>query len=133
MSKAARKQLGIQPEVVKNNDKHAVICTHELHISQDLMCQDPTSKHWYPAVIQSLCSEPRKLQDTYKRWYCLQKNPVLSEVIYTSETRTLNLLSVCYPQWHNLPICGQWNKLSTWSLIQWTITYKTDKQTKKGL
>ena len=59
MSNAARKQLGIQPEVVRNNDKHVVLPTHDLHVSQDVMYQDSTSKHWYPAVIQSLCSEPR--------------------------------------------------------------------------
>ena len=59
MPNAARKQLGIQPEVVRNNDKHAVLPTHDLHVGQDAMYQDSASKHWYPAVIQSLCSEPR--------------------------------------------------------------------------
>ena len=59
ISNAARKQLGIQPEVVKNNDRHAVLPMHDLHVGQDVMYQDSTSKHWYPAVIQSLCSEPR--------------------------------------------------------------------------
>ena len=59
MSNAARKQLGIQPQVVRNNDKHAVLPTHNLHVGQDVMYQDSASKHWYPAVIQSLCSEPR--------------------------------------------------------------------------
>ena len=59
MSNAARKQLGIQPEIVSNNDKHAVLPTHDLHVGQDVMYQDSTSKHLYPAIIQSLCSEPR--------------------------------------------------------------------------
>ena len=40
-------------------DKHAVLPTHDLHVGQDVMYQDSTSEHWYPAVIQSLCSEPR--------------------------------------------------------------------------
>ena len=56
LSNAARKQFGIQPEVVRKNDKHAVFPTHDLHVGQDVMYQDSTSKHWYPAVIQSLCS-----------------------------------------------------------------------------
>ena len=56
MSNAARKQLGIMPEVVRNNDKHAVLPTHDLHVGQDVMHQDSASKHWYPVVIQSLCS-----------------------------------------------------------------------------
>ena len=32
MLHAARKQLGIQPEVVRNSDKHAVLPTHDLHV-----------------------------------------------------------------------------------------------------
>ena len=34
MSNAARKQLAIQPEVIKNNDKHAVLPTHNVHVGQ---------------------------------------------------------------------------------------------------
>ena len=59
MSNAARIQLGIQPEVVRNDDKHAALPTHDLHVSQDVMYQDSTSKCWYPAVIESLFTEPR--------------------------------------------------------------------------
>ena len=51
MSNATRKQLGIQPEVVRNNNKHAVLLTHDLQVGHDVMYQDSTSKHWYPAVI----------------------------------------------------------------------------------
>ena len=59
MSNAARKQLGIQPEIIKNSDKHAALPTHDLNVGQHVMCQDSTSKCWYPAVIDSFCSEPR--------------------------------------------------------------------------
>ena len=58
-SNAARKQFGIQPEVIRNTDKHVVLPTHDLHVGEDVMYQGSTSKHWYPAIIQSLCSEPR--------------------------------------------------------------------------
>ena len=54
MSNAVRKQLGIQPEVIRNNDKHAVLPAHDLHVGQQVMHQDSASKHWYPAVIDSL-------------------------------------------------------------------------------
>ena len=47
-------------------------------------------------------------------------------------TRTLTLPSVCHPQGHNLPICVQWYKLSTRSLLQWTITYKYRQADQKG-
>ena len=59
MPNAARKYVGIQPEVVRNNDKHVVLPTHDIHVGQDVMYQDSTSKHWYPTIIQSLCSESR--------------------------------------------------------------------------
>ena len=59
MSNAARKQLGIQPGVVRNKIKHAVLPMHDLHVGQQVMYYDSASKHWYPAVIESLCPEPR--------------------------------------------------------------------------
>ena len=59
MSNAARKQLGIQLEIIKNSDKHAALPTHDLNVGQHAMYQDSASKHWYQAVIDSLYSEPR--------------------------------------------------------------------------
>ena len=59
MANAARKLLGIQPEIIRNSDKHAVLPMHDLHVGQHVMFQDSTSKCWYPAVIESLCPEPR--------------------------------------------------------------------------
>ena len=44
MSNAARKQLGIQPEVLRKRDKHEQLLTHELHTGQHVMYQDTTSK-----------------------------------------------------------------------------------------
>ena len=37
MSNAARKQLGIQPEVVRNTDKYAALPTHDLHVGQQVI------------------------------------------------------------------------------------------------
>ena len=59
MSNVARKQLGIQSEVIRNIDKHEQLPTHDLHVGQHAMFQDSTSKHWYPVVIESLCPETR--------------------------------------------------------------------------
>ena len=59
MSNAATKQLGIQPEVIRNSKKHAALPIYDLHVGQHVVFQDSTSKHWYPAVIKSLCPEPR--------------------------------------------------------------------------
>ena len=40
MSNVARKQLGIQPEVIRNIEKHQVLPTHDLHVGQSVMYQD---------------------------------------------------------------------------------------------
>ena len=64
MSNAARKQLGIQPKVIRNNDKHAVLPTHNHHVGKQVMYQDSTSKCWFPAVIDSLWPEPRSYKIT---------------------------------------------------------------------
>ena len=75
MSNAARKQLGIQPEVIRNTDKHAEVPMHDLHVGQDVMYQDSSITHWYPAVIQSLCSESRSYK-IITRDGIVCKNPI---------------------------------------------------------
>ena len=37
---------------------------HDLHIGQNVMFQEATSKQWYPATITSLCSKPRSYNIT---------------------------------------------------------------------
>ena len=64
MSNAARKQLGIQPEVLRNIEKHEVLPTHNLHVGQNVMYQDSVTKQWHPAVITSLCQEKRSYKIT---------------------------------------------------------------------
>ena len=64
VSTAARKQLDILSEVIRNYNKHAVLFTHDLHVGQHVMFQDSTSKCWYPAVIKSFCPEPRSYKIT---------------------------------------------------------------------
>ena len=64
MSNAARKQLGIQPEVIRNSYKHTVLPMHDLHVGQHVMYQGSTSKCWYLAVIESLSHEIRSYEIT---------------------------------------------------------------------
>ena len=54
---AARNKLGIQPEVLRNIDKHDELSTHDLHVTQPVMFQDSASKQWHQATITSLCQE----------------------------------------------------------------------------
>ena len=64
MSNTAMKQLGIQPEVIRNIYKHEQLPTYDLHVGQHVMYQDTASKHWYPAVIESLCPDKRSYKIT---------------------------------------------------------------------
>ena len=40
MSNAARNKLGLQPEVLRNIDKHETLPRHDLHVGQHVMYQD---------------------------------------------------------------------------------------------
>ena len=59
MSNAARQQPGLQPEKLRTVYKNENLPSHDLHIGQDVMYQDVTSKQWYPATITSLYVQPR--------------------------------------------------------------------------
>ena len=64
MSNAARWQLGLQSEKLRYVNKYEHLPSHDLHIGQDVMYQDATSKLWYPATITSLCVQPRSYNIT---------------------------------------------------------------------
>ena len=59
MSHAARKQLGLDSELLRNKHKNEHLPSHGLHPGQDVMFQDTTSKWWFPATMTSLCLQPR--------------------------------------------------------------------------
>ena len=61
MSNAARRQLGIAVEQPSSN-KNQHLPTHNFHIGQEVMCQSPITKRWFPATIKALCPEPRSYQ-----------------------------------------------------------------------
>ena len=71
LSTAARKQIGLQPEIIRNSDKHAALPTHDLYADQQAMFQDSKSKHWYPDV-SVLCPDSR----SYKITTVWSVNPV---------------------------------------------------------
>ena len=61
MSKAAKRQLGIAVEQLSMN-KNQHLPSHDYHIGQEVMCQSPITKRWFPATIKALCPEPRSYQ-----------------------------------------------------------------------
>ena len=64
MSNSARRQLGLETEKLRIKTKNENLPSHDLHLGQDVMMQDPASKWWSPAVITRLCKEPRGYQVT---------------------------------------------------------------------
>ena len=56
VTNAARQQLGLQAEKLKSVNMNEHLPSHDLHIGQDVMYHDATSKQWYPATITSLCA-----------------------------------------------------------------------------
>ena len=60
MSNAARRRFGIVAEQPPKKNHH--LPSHDFHIGQDVMCQSPITKKWFPVKIKELCSEPRSYQ-----------------------------------------------------------------------
>ena len=60
MSNVARRRLGIVAEQPPKKNQH--LPSHDFHIGQDVMCQSPITKKWFPAKIKELCPEPRSYQ-----------------------------------------------------------------------
>ena len=81
MSNSARRQLGLEAEKVRTNTKNEHLPLHYLHLGQDVMMQDPTSKRWSPGVITRLCKEPKRYQVTIKRQCNLQKDASTPEAL----------------------------------------------------
>ena len=64
MSNSARRQLGLETEMLRIKMKNETLPSHDLHLGQDVMMQDHASKRWSPVVITRLCKEPRSYQVT---------------------------------------------------------------------
>ena len=60
MSNVARRRLGIVAEQHPSKNQH--LPTHAFHIGQDVMCQSPITKRWFPAKVKALCPELRSYQ-----------------------------------------------------------------------
>ena len=67
ISNAARKQLGLDCEDLRTKYKNEHLPSHDLHLNQAVMYQDPTTKRWFPATISKLCQEPGSYIITTKK------------------------------------------------------------------
>ena len=60
MSNVAGAQQGLGSEQLRMDSKNEHLPTHDLHIGQSVMYLNPVNKRWYPAIITSLCQEPKR-------------------------------------------------------------------------
>ena len=51
--------MGLRSKHIRANQKNQHLPTHDLYLDQAVMCQDMTTKKWYPAKITKMCDEPR--------------------------------------------------------------------------
>ena len=91
MYNAARKQLGIQPEVVRNNDKHAVLPTYDLLVGQDVMYQDSTIKHWYPSCNPQACVLNQEATRSLQEMVLFTEIPNLIRSLFTPQKREFSI------------------------------------------
>ena len=66
MSNAVRRQKGLDCEHLRTQYKNEQVPSHDLHLDQAVMYQDPNDRRWYPATITRLCQEPRSYLITTK-------------------------------------------------------------------
>ena len=64
MSNSAKRQLGLETEKLRIKTKNENLPSHDLHLGQDVMMQDPASKRWASTVITRLCNKPRSYEVT---------------------------------------------------------------------
>ena len=60
MSNVARRRLEIVAEQPPRKNQHLLL--NDFHIGQDVMCQSPITKKWFPVKIKELCLQPRSYQ-----------------------------------------------------------------------
>ena len=60
MSYTVRRKFGIITEQQPKKNQHLPL--HDFHIGEDVMCQSPITKKWFPVKIKKLCPEPRSYQ-----------------------------------------------------------------------
>ena len=130
MSKVARKQLCLDSELRRNKHKHEQLPPHDLHVGQDVMFQDATSKQWFLANITSLCSQSRSYRVTTREGVNYRKTQAhLMPTYHKARRLKINIL------YGNLMIWGHLNLIAR-SLIQLRIRkilFKTKRDIKPSV
>ena len=96
MSNSARRQLGLEAEKLRIKTKNENLLSHDLHLGQDVMMQDPAGRRWSPPVITRLCKEPRSYQVTTRDNVTYRKmqahlKPYMPEVKSVQDVKSCNM------------------------------------------
>ena len=114
MSHAAKKQKGLDCEGLRTHCKNEHLLTHDLHLNEVVMYQDPASKRWYPATINKLCQEPRsyviktkqvvqyKMTHTHLKSYQPQENTSEDELLVQNNHKWTVKSTKCEYNYANL-------------------------------
>ena len=112
---ATRRQKDLDCKHLRTQYKNEQVPSHDLHLDQAVMYQDPNDKRWYPATITRLCQEPRSYLITTKQGVQYRKtqshlkpyHPHGEDELLTQEK-------------HKQTVPGAQNKLSATNLVQST-------------
>ena len=94
MSYAVRKQKVLDCEDLRTYCKNEHLPSHDLHLNQAVMYQDPASTRWYPATITKLCQEPRSYIITTKQGVQYRKTQAYMKSYQPQDSRSENELLV---------------------------------------
>ena len=117
MSNTARQQLGLQPEKLRTVNKNEHLPSYDLHIGQDVVHQDATSKWGHPATITSLCVHPRSYNITTREGVTYGKTQAHLKP-YQPKSKKLDEHSVeqsCVKQTLKQADCKQFNQVQPYS------------------
>ena len=113
MSNAARKQKGLDCEQLRIKHKNEQMPSHDLHLNQAVMYQDPSDKRWYPATITRLCQEPRSYLITTKQGVQYRKTQAHLKPYHPQEEDEL-----CKQDKHKWTIQSAQNHMNETNLVQ---------------
>ena len=113
MSNAARKQKGLDCEHLRTKSKNEQVPSHDLHLNQAVMYQDPNDKRWYPATITRLCQEPRSYLITTKQGVQYRKTQAHLKPYHPQDEDEL-----CNQEKHKWTVPSAQNQLTATNLVQ---------------
>ena len=113
MSNTARKQRGLDCKHLRTKSKNEQVPSHDLHLDQAVMYQDPNDKRWYPATITRLLQEPRSYLITTTQGVQYRKTQA-----HLKPYHLQNEDELCNQEKHKRTVLSAQNRLTATNLVQ---------------